>query len=136
MKTNFDADGPSVAPPFLDGIHKNVAKLHQVLVALLPHDELLDVFGRIYNYLDTKVPELFQSAHDFSKSQAAKASKLKPSASNAQPPLFSLPQTEAGKERMRAEVEGLAEKLRGLLGEGGKDKLETMVSLTKKMTMA
>ena len=77
MATDFDSDGPDVKPPFLDGISKNVTKLHQVLVALLPQDELEDVFGRVYNFLDTKVPELFQSAHDFSTSQASKPSKSK-----------------------------------------------------------
>ena len=76
MQTNFDSDDAATAPPFLEGILKNVTKLHQVLVALLPPEQLDDVFGRIYNYLDTKVPELFQSAHDYSTAQL-KAMKIK-----------------------------------------------------------
>ena len=38
-----------------------------------------------------------------------------------------------GTERIVAEVENLAANLRGLLGEGGEGKLETMVVNTKKM---
>ncbi|GMI06591.1 hypothetical protein TrLO_g3171 [Triparma laevis f. longispina] len=132
MQTNFDA--VTTAPPFLEGILKNVTKLHQVLVALLPPDQLDDVFGRIYNYLDTKVPELFQSAHDYSTNQL-KAMKIKQGSAK-----FFLPKTEGGKERMIAEVGRLAVNLNGLLREGRGnestpyvDKLVTMLRLTRKL---
>jgi vacuolar protein sorting-associated protein 54 len=69
--TNFDgraatlknADAAEVSCcPFLDGIITNTKKMHQVLVALLPPDDFMDVFSRIYSYLDSKVPKLFIEA--------------------------------------------------------------------------
>ncbi len=43
---------------FLDGIITNTKKMHQVLLSLLPSDDLMNVFSRIFSYLDSKVPKI------------------------------------------------------------------------------
>ncbi len=53
----------NVCCPFLEGIMTNTRKMHQVLVSLLPSDDLMDVFSRIFSYLDSKVPKILIEAN-------------------------------------------------------------------------
>ena len=91
--------------PFVDGVIKNVSKLHQVLASLLPPDQLLDIFSRIFNYLGIKVVELYLSC--------AEASNV----------AFRLPSSVGGKERMKGEVKEMCAVLGALEGTD-KTKLE------------
>ena len=52
----------STCCPFVDGIFTNTRKMHQVLVSLLPSDDLMNVFSRIFSYLDSKVPKMLIDA--------------------------------------------------------------------------
>jgi vacuolar protein sorting-associated protein 54 len=83
--------------PFLEGVITNTRKMHQVLVALLPLEDLMDVFSRIFSHLDSQVPKLFFSADSDDKIS------------------FSLPVTKEGKQQMILEVQSMARTLNGLI---------------------
>jgi hypothetical protein len=70
--------------------------MHQVLVALLPLEDLMDVFSRIFSHLDSQVPKLFFSADSDENIS------------------FSLPVTMEGKRQMILEVESMARILNDL----------------------
>lgn len=103
LSVDYDKEVASGAPaklsPFVDGVVKNVSKLHQVLATLLPDELLEDVFGRIFNYLGFKMIELFETANNSSK--------------------WSLPGTQPGKERLQAEIKEMVGVLGALAGIGG-----------------
>jgi vacuolar protein sorting-associated protein 54 len=82
--------------PFLEGVITNTRKMHQVLVALLPLEDLMDVFSRIFSHLDSQVPKLFFSADSDDKTA------------------FALPVTNEGKRQMILEVESMARTLNDL----------------------
>jgi len=94
-----------VCCPFLDGIGTNTKKMHQVLSNLLPPDHLQDVFGRIYVYIDQKVPMLFIKANE----EDAKNGKNSSGG-------FIMPKTDLGKIRMILEVRAMGEGLNRLNG--------------------
>ena len=99
--TNFDErcklkDGSEVCCPFLDGIITNTKKMHQVLFSLLPQEDLMDVFSRIFAHLDSKVPKIFVALE---------------SDENVS---FSFPETIEGKQQMISEVETMANTLNAL----------------------
>ena len=112
MSFNFDKQVGEKCSPFLDGVSKNVAKLHNVLVSLLPVEQLQDVFGRVFNYLDTKIPELYNVAHDWSVEQKQGSSKK--SKTQQLPALFFFPTTAEGKQKMIDEVKEVEKTLEGL----------------------
>ena len=95
-KANTDENLDVGCCPFLDGVITNTRKMHQVLVALLPLEDLMDVFSRIFSHLDSQVPKLFFSA-DSDENVA-----------------FSLPVTIEGKRQMILEVESMARILNDL----------------------
>jgi len=82
--------------PFLDGVITNTRKMHQVLVSLLPLEDLIDVFSRIFAHLDSTIPKIFL------------AQDSKPEVQ------FSFPDSLEGKRRLVEEVETMANKLNGL----------------------
>ena len=82
--------------PFLDGIMTNTRKMHQVLVSLLPSDDLMDVFSRILSYLDSKVPKILIDADMDEKTS------------------FRFPTSVEGKRRMVMEVKILSMTLNSL----------------------
>jgi len=84
--------------PFLSGIAANTKKMHQVLSSLMPSEDLVDVFSRIFVYLDSKVPTILIS-YDSDLSST-----------------FSLPVTGGGKHKLIEEVEMLAQTLNSLPG--------------------
>jgi hypothetical protein len=99
--TNFDercklTDGSAVCCPFLDGIITNTMKMHQVLFSLLPQEDLMDVFSRIFAHLDSKVPNIFVALE-----------------SDGSIP-FSFPETTEGKRQMILEVETMSNILNAL----------------------
>jgi len=100
-KTNFDERSKQELTlcPFLDGVLTNTRKMHQVLILLLPPEHLIDVYARIFLYLDQKIPLLFQSA-----------------ASENGGSTFQYPTTESGKLRMVAEMQNMTETLNKLTG--------------------
>ena len=115
---------------FLDGISVNARKMHQVLVALLPPEDLIDVFSRIFAYVDTKVPVLFlaAAAAEGDKQTVAAAKAAADAASQRarqgggtvvalppQPgPAFHMPKTKEGKLRMILEVDSMSKTLNRL----------------------
>ena len=146
-KTDFDARSSSMPTPsydsarksgfdnsvtpckFLEGIVVNARKMHQVLVALLPPEDLIDVFSRIFAYVDTKVPALFIAAasdgnKQFDVSTASTATS--PSPSNSQQggavdgfttqvgPVFNMPISDMGKWRMILEIDSMSNSLNRL----------------------
>jgi len=118
MTFDFDTEAGKGASPFLSGITKNVSKLHAVLVGLLPPEQLKDVFSRVFNYLDTKIPELYKVANDWSVEHKAKAAKAK--GKQGQPNLFFYPSKQEGKDKMTEEIEKVAKDLGELnVVEGG-----------------
>lgn len=82
--------------PFLEGIVANTSKMHQVLFLLLPTEDLMDVFSRIFAHLDSKVPKIFLSV------EAEESSG------------FSFPESAEGKQRMIQEVEQMTKTLNSL----------------------
>ena len=82
--------------PFLEGIVANTSKMHQVLFLLLPTEDLMDVFSRIFAHLDSKVPKIFLSV------EAEESSG------------FSFPESVEGKQRMILEVEQMTRTLNSL----------------------
>jgi vacuolar protein sorting-associated protein 54 len=72
--------------PFLAGVVTNTRKLHQVLIAFLPSEDLMDAFSRIFAHLDTKIPNLFITANGKERV------------------LFSFPTSVDGKRRMILEM--------------------------------
>jgi vacuolar protein sorting-associated protein 54 len=84
--------------PFLSGIASNTKKMHQVLSSLLPSDDLMDVFSRIFVYLDSKIPTILIS-YDSDQSNT-----------------FSLPITNGGKYQLIDEVEIISQTLNSLPG--------------------
>jgi len=57
-----DIDASTSCCRFIDGVITNTRKMHQVLVALLPSEDLMDVFSRIFSYLDSKIPKILIEA--------------------------------------------------------------------------
>ena len=82
--------------PFVDGVIINTRKMHQVLVSLLPLEDLMDVFSRIFAHLDSKIPKIFLDADSDDKVQ------------------FSFPESMEGKRRLILEVEVMATTLNDL----------------------
>lgn len=81
---------------FLDGIITNTKKMHQVLVTLLPSDDLMNVFSRIFSYLDSKVPKILIDSDAEQKIN------------------FQFPSTIDGKRRMVMEVKMMSSMLNEL----------------------
>jgi len=95
-RSKLDDNVDIVCCPFLDGVITNTRKMHQVLISLLPNEDLMDVFSRIFAHLDSKIPKIFLAADSDEKN------------------MFSLPQTLEGKRRIIVEVETMAKTLNNL----------------------
>ena len=95
-RSKIEDDADIQCCSFLDGVITNTRKMHQVLVSLLPLEDLIDVFSRIFAHLDSTIPKIFL-AQD-SKTEI----------------LFSMPDTLEGKRRLILEVETMAHNLNNL----------------------
>ena len=94
--TNNEKQDQHECCSFFDGVITNTKKMHQVLVSLLPSDDLMDVFSRIFSYLDSKVPKMLIDA-DAEENVS-----------------FSFPSTIAGKKHLVLEVNVMAVTLNDL----------------------
>jgi vacuolar protein sorting-associated protein 54 len=104
---------PDAAPllplcPFLEGVQTNTRKIHGVLKMLLPPDHLVDVFARIFLYLDQKIPVLFRMASQSQAPVLAEGGKVRAT--------FEYPLTEEGKQRMVEEIRQVTDTLNQLPG--------------------
>jgi hypothetical protein len=81
---------------FIDGVITNTKKMHHVLHSLLPKEDMMDVFSRIFAHLDSKVPKIFLSMDSDSGVN------------------FHLPESLEGKHRIIFEVEMMAKMLNSL----------------------
>lgn len=95
-RSNLQEENGIECCPFLDGVISNTRKMHQVLVSLLPLEDLIDVFSRIFAHLDSTIPKILLT-------QDSKTDVM-----------FSLPSSVEGKRRLIAEVGLMSNKLNGL----------------------
>lgn len=95
-RSNLQEENGIECCPFLDGVISNTRKMHQVLVSLLPLEDLIDVFSRIFAHLDSTIPKILLT-------QDSKTDVM-----------FSLPSSVEGKRRLIAEVDLMSNKLNGL----------------------
>jgi vacuolar protein sorting-associated protein 54 len=105
-----DAAGNVACCVFFEGVSTNTRKMHQVLSALLPPDQLQDVFSRIFAFVDQKIPVLLLSAAD------RMAAPPRAGSSPQQSPRFVFPSTDNGKRRLLWEVDFMTNTLNGLEG--------------------
>jgi vacuolar protein sorting-associated protein 54 len=84
--------------PFFSGVASNTKKMHQVLSTLMPPEDLVDVFSRIFVYLDSKIPTILIS-YDSDQSKS-----------------FSLPVTNSGINQLTDEIDTVCRTLNELPG--------------------
>jgi vacuolar protein sorting-associated protein 54 len=122
-----NSNEPLACCVFLDGVSTNTRKMHQVLNSLLPPDHLLDVFSRIFAYLDQQVPALLIAATTASVAASVASVNTSNGASNGISPTnkaaaaaaaasFHFPETDKGKRRLLLEVERMTTDLNALSG--------------------
>jgi len=85
---------------FFDGIVKNISKLHQVLVTLLPSDQLLDVFVRIFNYVNDKIVELLTVSITYGGEKGEEPAQANSPAAATAAKLFKIPKVSEQRVRL------------------------------------